>query len=125
MKWLGYCGLLGFLGFLYFIEGRTSLLSGFLFFSFFRFYYLDKINRLSLDENLLRKMDEFSKKFYAIPLVVLIVFSNAYIMQIQIIIIISIFTVVITFISSSMIPYYYIKNHMRKDVLNDKKSNEI
>lgn len=114
MKWLGYCGFLGIIGFLYFFNKRLATLSGFLFFSLFKFYYLDKINKLQLDFSHTQKVNALSKKIYTIPLITLFIISNSYLINIQAVIILSIVSIVITLVGSTMIPYYYIKRILEK-----------
>lgn len=119
MKWLKYCGFFGFLGCLYFIYRRTSLLSGFLFFSFFRFYYLEKILKLNINDTIKIKINEISQKVFFIPIVALFIIAGSYTTKMEVIVCIAVFSIVITFIGSTMVPYFYARKHMKNYVYKD------
>lgn len=114
MSRLKYLGFFGFLGCLYFVYGELPILSGFIFFSFFRLHFLDKLSNLKIDEKLSMKTAEIGRKIYFIPLVTLFIIANGNITKMEFIVSISILTIVITFIGSSMIPYFYARSYLRK-----------
>lgn len=113
-RWMKYFGFLGCLGFLYFENHKIDLLTGFIFFSFFRLYFTEKFNALNCSAELSQKSIAVGNRLFALPLIILILIANGYSYDPLYLAILSVGTIVVTFLGSAMITYFYAKSTCRK-----------